>query len=314
MRLALFVLVLVVSGPLTAQAPQDGGLLEGRDFRVYDRAGRAVTMAAIVTRSAEVEVVLLGEEHDDMVGHDLQAVLFEELLLSRRARGGDGSGVVLSLEMFERDVQHVVDEYLADFVTEEHFLSSARPWDHYDERYRALVEAAKREGVPVVAANAPRRYVNRVTRLGPESLEALPDDAKRFLPPLPYPGPSEAYRAQWDEIMRAAMPADTSDAGAPGHTVPEHAIDAQALWDASMGYAITTALMEHLGALVVHVAGSFHVARGTGIPERIDDYRPGTRVLSVVATKADDVDAWSETEHGDLADFVVLTRRPSNGG
>jgi uncharacterized iron-regulated protein len=61
---------------------------------------------------------------------------------------------------------------------------------------------------------------------------------------------------------------------------------------------------------VVHIAGSFHVARGTGIPERIDDYRPGTRVTSVVITKADALDAWSDEDHADVADFVVLTRRP----
>jgi len=59
----------------------------------------------------------------------------------------------------------------------------------------------------------------------------------------------------------------------------------------------------------MHVSGSFHVAEGTGIAERIAGYRPGTRVTSVVLTRTHDVDAWSASEHGALADFVVLTRR-----
>jgi uncharacterized iron-regulated protein len=77
-----------------------------------------------------------------------------------------------------------------------------------------------------------------------------------------------------------------------------------------MGHAITEALVRHLGSFVVHFAGSFHVEKATGIPERIADYRPGTRVTSVVMTKVDDIEAWSAEDHGDLADFVVLTLKP----
>ena len=89
-----------------------------------------------------------------------------------------------------------------------------------------------------------------------------------------------------------------------------NAIYSQALWDAAMGHAITEALVRHIGGFVVHIAGSFHVEKGTGIPERIADYRPGTRVTSVVMTKVDDIDDWSAEDHGDLGDYVVLTRKP----
>jgi hypothetical protein len=181
--------------------------------------------------------------------------------------------------------------------------------------------------------------VNRVTREGPASLESLSDLARGYLPPLPYPGPSDPYREQWNALMAAAMaeverdaPADSvpdrstsardatpdrapeEDDGQAGaeHSVPANAIHSQALWDASMGHAITSALVEHLGALVIHFAGSFHVANGTGIPERIEDYRPGTRITTVVMTKVEDLDAWSEEEHSDLADFIVLTQKPGD--
>ena len=80
----------------------------------------------------------------------------------------------------------------------------------------------------------------------------------------------------------------------------------------SMGHAITEALVRHIGGFVVHMAGSFHVEKGTGIPERIADYRPGTRVTSVVMTKVDDIDAWSEEDHGALGDYVVLTKKPQS--
>lgn len=312
--------------PAAAQGPGAGApdAVEGVDYRVYDSAGARASLADIVAAARTADVLLVGEEHDDMPGHAFEAVLLDASADALAGAEGGGRGVVLSLEMFERDVQYIVDEYLADLVSEAHFLRSSRPWDDYEARYRPLVESAKRRGAPVVAANAPRRYVSRVTEHGPQSLEALSDLAKSYLPPLPYPGPSDRYRAEWDALMAEAMTSgetepspsssDTATA-APDHSMSSGAIYAQALWDAAMGHAITTALVEHLGSLVVHFAGSFHVARGTGIPERIADYRPGTRVTTVVIAKAG-IDGWSDEEHAGLADFVVLTPKPpgSSGG
>jgi uncharacterized iron-regulated protein len=298
----------------------------GVDYRVYDRSGQPTTLAAIVDGAMGDEVLLVGEEHDDMVGHTFQTLLLNEVV--RRVGSGSGRTVVLSLEMFERDVQYVLDEYLDGLISETHFLRSSRPWDEYEERYRALVEHARAFGLPVVAANAPRRYVNRVTREGPASLMELSEQARRYLPPLPYPGPSDRYRAQWDALMTEAMlgmrstpdSLGSSDADDQGEAPPRaelnpNAIYSQALWDASMGHAITEALVTHIDGFVVHMAGSFHVEKGTGILERIADYRPGTRVTTLVMTKVDDIDAWSEERHASLADFVVLTRMPvSTGG
>ena len=101
---------------------------------------------------------------------------------------------------------------------------------------------------------------------------------------------------------------------APRAELNPNAIYSQALWDAAMGHAITEALVAHIGGFVVHMAGSFHVEKGTGILERITDYRPGTRVTTVVMTKVDDIDAWSEDDHAPLADYVVLTKKPAAEG
>ena len=308
---------LALAPPLHAQTtdapeePADTALVEGVDYRAYDRWGNTVSLPSVVQAVAADEVLLVGEEHDDMVGHRLEARLLDALA-DELSRPATGRTLVVSLEMFERDVQYILDEYLAGLISEDHFLRSSRPWDHYGSRYRPLVEAARLRGLPVVAANAPRRYVSRVTEHGPESLMELSDEGRRFLPPLPYPGPSTLYREQWDAIMAEAMAGYEGEEGR-GYSVNPNAIQSQALWDASMGHAVTQALVEHLNGFVVHFAGSFHVERGTGIPERIQDYRPGTRVSTVVMTKVDDVEAWSPDDHGPLGDFVILTLRPSSG-
>jgi uncharacterized iron-regulated protein len=308
--------------------------VEGVAFRVYDGEGRSRSFADILAALDSAETLLVGEEHDDVVGHQVEA----EILVRATQRVGPLSDrtntrtVILSLEMFEWDVQSILDEYLADLITEDQFKSSARPWPKYDSDYRPMVEFARAHGLPVIAANAPRRYVNRVSRLGPEALSDLPESARAFLPPLPYPRPSEEYTAQWDALM-AEMMADMAaeedsaaarhpeeegpeeDDGDPETSLPPthdmgNALHAQALWDAAMGRAVSEALGVHLGALVIHYAGSFHVEKGTGILERIRDYRPGARVVTVVMEPVEDIDAWDEESYRGLGDFVVLTHRP----
>lgn len=271
---------------------------EGVDFAVYAADGSAASLADLVATMGDHDVVFVGERHDDPITHRVQTLLLEQAV-DRYSASRD---VVLSLEMFERDVQYVVDEYLDGLITESHFLSSARPWDNYPTDYRPMVEVARAEGLEVVAANAPRRYVNRASRLGRDSLAGLGPEALRHLPPMPYPEASDAYRAEWDALMGDAMAHMQGDP-----------LDGQTLWDASMGNAVATVLDRDPDALVLHMAGGFHVENGTGTPETLEHYRPGTRSLVVAARPAADPTAWDPALVG-LGDFVVVTRAPAEGG
>lgn len=306
-------------------------------FRVFTGEGGPATLEDIVQAMRNVDAVLIGEIHTDPVGHWVEAELFRRALeqVKAGAEGGALRPLALSMEMFERDVQGIVDEYLQDLIPESQFKASARPWEFYDEDYRPMVEAAKEKGVPVLAANAPRRYVNRVSRLGRDALLDFPLQARAFLPPLPYPQPTDAYRAEWTDLMSnmtmedqcPAPEEEVADEAPPhGMEMPPHGeapaeggmasrmagfmengLQAQTLWDASMAYAVTTFLESHPGALVIHVVGGFHVENFTGTPEKVQFYRPGTRSLVVSMQMADDITAFDAAEHAGRGDFVILT-------
>lgn len=315
--LAAFLLALGAAGCATSATSPDSApsphastplpalpatIVEGEHFAVFGAEGAPATLDDAVEAAAGVDVIFLGEEHDDRVGHRVQLAVLERAFLASEA--GADRPLVLSLEMFERDVQGVVDEYLADLITEEHFLSSARPWSNYEEAYRPLLEFARAHDVPVVASNAPRRYVNRASRLGRESLRDLPDEALATLPPLPYPEASEAYRAQWDSVMGDAV---EHMSGSP--------LDGQTLWDATMAHSIARTLETRPGGLVLHLAGGFHVERGTGVPEALRHYRPGTRMLVVAVQPVEEpVGGFEPGEHGERGDFVILTDGRWRGG
>jgi uncharacterized iron-regulated protein len=172
-------------------------------FRVFTGKGEPASLDDIVRAMAGAEAVLMGEIHTDPVGHWVQAEILRRALTAFRVGDEEGAlrQVALSKEMFERDVQGVVDEYLRDLISERLFKAAARAPRHYDEDYRPMVELAKEAGIPVIASNAPRRYVNRVSRLGRDALYDLPPLARSFLPPLPYPQPSDKYRQEWVSLM-----------------------------------------------------------------------------------------------------------------
>ena len=176
-------------------------------YRVYRADGSASSFAEIEEALHAADVVFVGESHDDPIVHYLQ----REILEAAHARRGDRT-VALSMEMFSRDVQYIVDEYLTDLVTESQFLDASAPWDNYASDYRPLVEFAREHDLDVIAANAPRRYANRVSRLGRESLSELSETARSFLAPLPYEAASEAYEEQFARAMREAMDEMASEA------------------------------------------------------------------------------------------------------
>merc|ERR1712070_910484 len=114
--------------------------------------------------TAKIDVILLGEVHDDQVAHHLQLLILSHCV---DVCAQTGRRLVLSLEMFENDVQQVIDEYvLHRAIREQDFLQDARPWGNYARDYRPLVELCRENGVRVVAANAPRRYVSLTARGG----------------------------------------------------------------------------------------------------------------------------------------------------
>jgi uncharacterized iron-regulated protein len=283
-------------------------------YQVYTADGERAALSDIVASLDTVDVVLLGEVHGHAPIHALQDTLWQRALAT-------GRPAALSLEMFERDVQPVLNEYLSGFISQDHFLRASRPWSTYERDYHSLVDTARAHNAPVLAANAPRRYVNRVASEGRTALDALPAHASDWLAPRPYPEPSQAYRSRFIAQMSGGMhgsnhaPADTTesdttDAMPPGHgSGLTRLLDAQMLWDATMAYTMAEHLLRRPNALVVHLTGRFHIAEGTGTPEALAHYRPGTRQLTVYFDAVSDPDSFDADAHAGKGNFVVLTAK-----
>ncbi|WP_051670282.1 ChaN family lipoprotein [Bryobacter aggregatus] len=270
-------------------------------FHVYRSGGETASLEAIVSEARHYDVIFLGEIHTDPVAHYLEKRLFEGIADEK---------TTLSLEMFETDTQPVVDEYLQGLIPEEHLMASGRAWKNYKTDYRDLIEYAKLKKLPVLAANAPRRYLNRVSRLGRESLNDLSAQARSYLPPLPYAEPSADYAAKFIRVMEESrkQAADSKSPVPAGEMNIPRALAAQALWDAGMSFSIAQHLTRQPERRVVHVNGSFHTEQHLGTVEHLKRYRPGVRVMVVTMAPSKHFPNFDAESMKGKGDFVIVTQ------
>jgi uncharacterized iron-regulated protein len=299
------------SPPLQSGAPAPAGAATSAaaayvPHRVYDtRRKRFIDFETMTAALARADVVYLGEQHNDGPTHRLQLAVLEGA--ARRREGP----IVVSLEMFERDVQGSLNAYLAGSIDEAAFLAASRPWPNYAADYRPLVEFARARNWPVVAANIPRPFARAIARRGLGALDSLAPTEQRTW------AAAELSCPRGDELHRR-FAATMEGMGSHGGTVMSPDSTEAMIWrmylaqcakDETMGESVATAARAHR-TLVIHANGAFHSDYRLGTADRARRRLPGTRHVVVSFVPVEDLDAADGKPLRKIGDFVVFTLRP----
>ena len=126
---------------------------------------------------SQSDIVMFGEHHNNSIVHWLQLEATTDL--------SKLSGLTLGAEMFEADNQTQLNNYLKGEIDQKTFDTVARLWNNYPTDYKPLVDFAKENKLHFIATNIPRRFASEVFRGGFKSLEALFDEEKSWVAPLP---------------------------------------------------------------------------------------------------------------------------------
>jgi uncharacterized iron-regulated protein len=278
-----------------AQEPRLLPQLEEATAVFASASGERIEWKSLGAALAKVDVVFLGETHLDDTTHRVELAVLEELL---RVRSNE---VVLSLEMFERDVQPALDAYCKGEIDEATFLQRSRPWGNYQSDYRPLIETAKAAGIPIVAANFPALLRRKLGMGGgKDAISKLSADERAFMPETILPA-SDAYWQRVDRATRGHM------GGAPG-TTEERLYDGQNLWDNAMGDAVAKAHRSHPGKVVLHVAGGFHTAYRDGTVKQCMARAEGIKIATVAIATAGAMHSVQPTRDFDQADYLVYAQ------
>jgi uncharacterized iron-regulated protein len=271
-------LMLALSGPA---ASQDSALPDFDSFTIAEAKQGTVSVEQAADALKGYDVIFIGELHDHIANH-----LAEMALL--RALQARVPGVALSMEQFERDVQPVVNDYLAGRIGEETLKSKGRAWENYAEAYRPLVEYAKQHALPVIAANAPASLVRCVGLQGVEYLATLPA-AKRGWAAAEIHTQDGPYRQKFLGFLSGDAAHGQAQKNETAQVAADRSFAAQATRDDTMAESIADYLQANPGHVVLHITGVFHVEDRLGTIERLRMRAPDLKIALILPVESNDL-------------------------
>ncbi len=253
--------------------------------------GRSASMEDVVKAAEGLQFVVVGESHDQLAHHQLQADVIQALVDA-------GRDVVVGFEMFTRDNQENMAPWSMGYWTDEEFQEKANwktQWGFDYAIYKPIFDVVKGEKLPIRALNVPRDWIRQVGRNGPsiltpEQREWAPDIDTGY----------EPHRRLFTSMM-GGHPMT----GAQG----ENVYSAQVTWDEGMATSaldyMNTRVSDNL--VMVIIAGSGHMMYDTGINYRIWK-KTGQESLNITCITSAEA---REVSRG-ISEFVFVSR-PTEG-
>ncbi|WP_435276299.1 ChaN family lipoprotein [Psychrobium sp. nBUS_13] len=253
------------------------------DYQLLSPDGNEISIEQLVSQHSDANVFMVGEFHAHPGVHLFQAKLMAHL-------AAQNIPLALSMEQFTRSDQGILSQYVAGEVGEITLTKKTKVWDNYKSDYRPLVEIAKEQSLPVIAANAPRDIVKCIGRQGPQYLSKL-STQQRALVANTIDISDSPYRQKFLSNMR-------------GMSLNEKRIGqmfgAQMAWDATMAESIANHLTNNPNHRVFHIAGRFHIMNGLGTGAELKKLKPHVNIVNITATMAQ--------EKSEIQDYQLIIK------
>lgn len=244
---------------------------EIKAFQFYNQKGKKISTEKLVKELAEYDIVFFGENHNSSINHWLQLKITEALFHKKNGQ------LILGAEMFERDNQSQLNQYLNGKFDAKTFKDSARLWNNYATDYKPLVDFARDKKLKFVATNIPRKYASQTAKEGLESLSKLSDKEKNYIAQLPI---SVTLETPGYPEMKTMM-----GEHAEGTKVMNF-ISAQAVKDATMAESILKNVEP--GKIFMHYNGNFHTKEFGGIYWYIRQKNPNLKMAVISVFEFED--------------------------
>ena len=243
--------------------------------------GAMPDLAGIIPQLAEKRVVFVGEKHNRFDHHLTQLEIIRRLHERHPL-------LAIGMEAFQQPFQHVLDDYIAGNLSERELLRNSEYFSRWrmDFRlYAPILRYAREHQLPVVALNLPAELTAKVAQAGFAAL----DEAERAQLPVEIDRSDTAYEQRLRKIFE-----QHPDSGRGF----ESFIDVQLLWDEGMAEQAADYLVTHPDYHMVILAGSGHLAWGSGIPQRLARRLP--------ASSASVLNGWQGELRPEVADYILL--------
>ena len=210
------------------------------------------TLPDVMAHVAGKKIIYVGETHNLFPDHVMELEIIKDL--HKR-----GKTFAIGMEMFQRPFQKVLDDYIGGKIDEAEFLKGTeyfKRWGFDYNLYRPILLFARSEKIPVVALNQRQEIVDKVFRGG---LDTLPEEEKKSVPSQ-MDFSDDDYREKLKKVFSEHKDFKTENF--------DFFYQAQILWDETMAESVDQFLRTRPNDQMVVLAGSGHLAFGSGIPKR----------------------------------------------
>lgn len=227
---------------------------------------KAIPFGEFTDRLMGGDLICVGETHDSEVHHAVQLMILKALY-ARDERLGVG------MEMFQRPFQKIVDRYVSGAIDEPTFLDDTeyhKRWGYDWGLYRPIVEFCRRNRVPLAALNLSDELRGRLSK---EGYGKLTEQEKKQLGDIDFH--VKEHRAHWyDQLGEMHGHGKMTEEG------KEKFYQVMTAWDEFMADSAARFQTERKLRRMVILAGSGHIERGFGIPNRASK-RTGGKAITV---------------------------------
>ena len=285
MNLNIYLLLLsMLAFPSLNYAFSSSGLKDKRDVEnsLAFKTSSAITLDQVVDAIADKRVIYIGEIHNRYEHHLVQLYIIEAL--HKR-----GINLAIGMEMFERQQQHALDDYIAGTIDERTFLKQSRyfeVWNIDYTLYKDIIDFAKNNRIPIIGLNIDRKIISKVSK---EGISSLSDEEKQKLP-LQIDLSDQKYKKWLEKVFEQHN----------GSGKLDNFYQAQVLWDESMAESANNFINNNPNRTIVILAGGGHIAYESGIPSRL--YRRNKMPYATV------VNATGEELGKGVADFIIFPK------
>ncbi len=235
---------------------------------------RFITPQKLASHLANDRYVLIGEVHDNVDHHLLQAWLIEQM--AARAKPA------IVMEMISSEQLQILEDYLSSPAAEPAGIGLALDWANSGwpdwSHYQPIAEIAMRSGLPILPGNPDRLSERKIASQGIGSIE------KSELKVLALDEPMSL-------ILDLALAQDIKDSHCDllPQTMVGPMVQVQRFRDAKLARAVVNAgvRMKTGDRQVVLIAGNGHVRNDRGVPWYLIRQQPKATISSVILLETD---------------------------
>jgi len=274
---------------------------ENPEYRiVFSENKQEISLAELAESLTHYQVIFFGEYHENSILHKLEIDLLKKMYENSK-------DLVVSMEMFERDTQPYIDDYLSGEISETAFLQNSRPWSNYQQDYRPLIEFAREQDLDVIAANVPRRYAAEINKAGLNALDSLEVHEKKLIASK-HVILDDEYKERFIATLKKNL-AHSTAMSAGKEMDFELLYAAQCLKDDTMAESILEQFSKDSGKIIIHYNGDFHSRKHLGTAQKLKLLDPQLKIAVISPVYVDRDYQFTEDDLLE-GDFLILLREP----